>query len=76
MPLTVKAASQKDKTNAKACTMQHRQYAFIAGIIGSIEDTSVRLEMALKFAGELQRTNIRFDYNRFTRACNVIARER
>jgi hypothetical protein len=70
MPLSEKAALQKDRTNA-AGELQHRHFATIAGILRDYKcsDESRKAHLIEHFADELRRTNPRFDRNRFVAAC-------
>lgn len=71
MPLTVNAALSKDKHSGKGVSLQHRHFAFIAGVIADIGADDIRATTAIRFAGECQATNSNFDWERFMRACNV-----
>lgn len=68
--LTTASANRKD-LNAGFATMEHRHFATIAAIVRDIDDPKVRFCMATHFADRLDRTNPKFDRNRFMAACRV-----
>ena len=80
MPLTRNAETSKD-SRASIPEMQHRHFAFIAGIIrGMISDDGCmnsrqsdlfRQDLAETFAAKLTLTNPAFDKARFIRACRT-----
>jgi hypothetical protein len=71
MPLSYKAALQKDKTTG-APQMQHRHFAFIASVIkASGERNEDKRRWATHFAVDLARTNPNFDRARFYTAAGV-----
>lgn len=68
MALSTKAAMRKD-LNAKAPTMQHRHFAFIAKMVANLPDSVDRMAIARNFAFDLHATNPNFDRDRFLAAC-------
>lgn len=68
MALSIEAAKRKD-LNAKAPTMQHRHFAFIAKMVSELPDSVNRLTVARNFAFHLHNTNPNFDRDRFLAAC-------
>lgn len=71
MPLSPAAAKAKDIRNSDAPKMQHRHFAFIAGVIAEINDDNIRAYVAGRFARKLSITNPNFDVARFYAACGV-----
>lgn len=73
MPLSYKAALQKDRTNAKALVQfQHRHFAIIASLIrDSGERTEDKRRIANILAQGLEKTNPNFDRARFFSAVGV-----
>lgn len=77
--LTQSSALAKDHRSAKSVPdMQHRHFAWIAGLIASsrhddetVQGLSVRRIMAHKAADDLQHTNRNFDRDRFLAACDI-----
>lgn len=75
--LNDKSALRKDRKSAgNFCDMQHRHFAFVAGIIASfardggiVGDCDFRDNVAELFADAFAKTNTRFDRARFLRAC-------
>lgn len=75
--LNDKSALRKDRKSAgDFCTMQHRHFAVVAGVIagfpqsrGPVEDFDFRDNVAELFADAFAKTNPRFDRARFLRAC-------
>lgn len=73
MALTVKAQISKDN-RAAIPEMQHRHFAYIAGLIASSETgwTLSKANLANHFADSFAQSNPRFDRQRFMRACGAI----
>lgn len=74
MPLTAESAARKDKTNAGHATFEHRHFASLADMLArlhSVGNEKNRTWVCDYFAGELARTNPRFDRARFLKACNA-----
>jgi hypothetical protein len=65
--LAPQAALDKDLRTAKRVHMQHRHFAFIAGVIAGMP--SGRTEVMYQFIHALRATNPNFDPDRFTAAC-------
>lgn len=67
------AMLRKDRTNARGTSMEHRHFAFIAGVIHDMPQNSAafgeRRAIAIMWADALAGTNPRFDYQRFLAAC-------
>ena len=73
MPLKPTAALDKDRRTALA-PMQHRHYASIAEVIHRLEPAFYDPKsLAEHFARHLEKTNPRFDRERFLRACEVLS---
>jgi hypothetical protein len=73
MPLSAKSALAKDRVSArviKSGFMQHRHFAYIAGIISRVSPDK-RLEIARLFADYLRSTNDNFDTFRFLAATGI-----
>lgn len=51
--------------------MEARHFEVIAAIIRTIPHEDIRATTCLRFAGELQATNPKFDWDRFVKACNA-----
>ena len=66
MPLSTESAARKDRTQPTAPSFQHRHYAELARII---REECMGHAIAIKFADNLERTNPRFDRDRFLAAC-------
>ena len=62
-------ALNKDRRGATHLPLQHRHFAFIAGVISKLPE-HVRGWAAVQFANECERCNERFDRARFYEACN------
>lgn len=73
MPLKPTTAMHKDRRTGKdSVRMQHRHFAFIAGVIGtSGERSEDKRRWANYFAQELEKTNPNFDRARFFTAVGV-----
>lgn len=69
MPLTLKAATNKDRAQPVSAKFEHRHFAEIARIIRSMPLDVARESAMDTFAAELARTNPRFDRTRFVCAC-------
>jgi hypothetical protein len=74
MTLTAESALRKDRTTG--AKLEHRHFAFIAAVIAAMPDHAATLRaqkrsVALAFGDACSRTNPRFDYGRFMRACGV-----
>ena len=67
MPLNKDTAHRKDM-NAGRCEMQHRHFAFIAGVLRGWEADSATVEA---WADELSHTNPKFDRRRFVLAATA-----
>ncbi len=72
--LTVESATRKDRTTGKTAELQHRHFAFIAGVIAAMPTHAASLRTqkrscALAFADACASSNHRFDRARFMRAC-------
>lgn len=69
MTLTTESALRKDKRNAVS-TMEHRHFATVAAILRDMDIAGgQRSSVIRQFADALARTNLRFDRERFLRAC-------
>jgi hypothetical protein len=67
---SARRANRKDISTAQnGVTMQHRHFAFIAATIAAMVGCD-RETIANDFANALQRTNGRFDRERFLAACD------
>lgn len=77
--LTQESALRKDRTNAHdASVLQHRHFAFIAGVIAAMPTHAATLRtqkrsIALAFADACLGGNARFDRERFLRACGEVS---
>lgn len=70
MTLTTHSANRKDVNTAKhGVTLEHRHFSFIAGVIASLPDEAIKTAVAQYFAEACDRSNPRFDRDRFFRAC-------
>lgn len=75
--LTNQAANRKDLSTARhGVELQHRHFSFIAAVIAEMPDHAATLRtqkrsVALSFADACSRSNPRFDYGRFLKACGV-----
>jgi hypothetical protein len=78
MPLTPQSARRKDRTQPSGVpAMQHRHFAFIAGVIrderyiypNDREAQELLDGLAQRFANNLRATNPNFDAARFLEAC-------
>lgn len=72
--LKPQAALRKDRTTKPE--LQHRHFAFIAGVIANMPDHAASLRTqkescARAFADACAATNPKFDYPRFLRACGI-----
>lgn len=78
MALTAESAARKDRTTANGnVEFQHRHFAAIADMLKnmhSVGGEKNRTWIADYFAGQLARTNSRFDRERFLTACNATDR--
>lgn len=70
MPLTNESALRKDEQHPFNVKLQHRHFAFIAGVIATLP-SEYRDEVAMTFVKALQRTNPKFDSARFQVACKA-----
>lgn len=72
MPLTPQAANRKDQSTARhGVTLQHRHFAFIAGVIARHPVAHERVTMYAAFVDACERSNPRFDRGRFRAACLI-----
>lgn len=71
MPLTQHAALAKDTDHRKGIELQHRHFAFIAGVIAEMTDEMAQRDAASVFASACARTNGKFDRARFMAACGL-----
>jgi hypothetical protein len=70
--LTVESANRKDVSTARhGVELQHRHFSFIAAVIRDIPDLEQRYAMAQRFGDACSRSNPRFDFGRFMKACGV-----
>ena len=70
MPLTMQSANRKDISTARhGVELQHRHFSFIAAVIAEIADPVERHNIAVRFGDACCRSNPRFDYSRFMKAC-------
>lgn len=69
MALTTESALRKDRTTS--ATLEHRHFAFIAGVLAECHDLANYGPICRRFADACARTNPRFDRARFLRACGV-----
>ena len=75
MSMTPASMQRKDAATAAAVPeFEHRHFAYIASIIGSLPAGIERKALAYRFADRLEKTNPRFDRARFINACNNIAK--
>lgn len=66
------ALNRKDlRTRDSGVRLEHRHFAFIAGVIDGIDDPVAKVSAALSFAKACARTNPRFDRLRFLAACGM-----
>ena len=52
--------------------MTRKHFIMIANVVSAIDDMDTRREVALNFSSEFQKENIRFDIQRFLKACNAL----
>src|SRR5258707_13047478 len=76
MPLKPITAMRKDRASAKGVKLQHRHFAFIAGVIKSQRDSKTETPAAIRrwasyFANDLPKTNHNFDRARFFTALGL-----
>lgn len=72
MALPKKAARSKDRSFIVP-GLQHRHFAFIAGVIRDIPTPSARVEAARVFSSWLGHSNSAFNSYRFRNACDCAA---
>ena len=71
MPMTTSAQHAKDRRTADARPqLEHRHLAIVARIISRC-NVGMRHAVAIHFANNLERTNNKFDRERFLHACGV-----
>jgi len=76
MALKTASANRKDiSTAAHGVTLEHRHFAFIAGVIASLVDTYDqpldKADVAEAFANACKATNPKFDCARFFAGCEA-----
>ena len=68
---TIDSQLDKDKrTAAGRPQLEHRHFAVVAAVISMMMPLSVRKSTALHFAKHLADRSVKFDRERFIRACN------